>query len=227
MRLFRRGRSEEWPSILVTGGDGTIGRALAERWPKSRLRSWDLPEHDVRDRAALTEAACGHDAIVHLAWDIGSENYDTGTIGPANLAMTLDALEAACAAGVPRILVASSVHADAWWPPSQAPLDPARTPVPTSPYGASKVAVEALARHFAAHRALETVAIRFGAVALGNVAPDAAEHRAVWLPHKDCVRLVRTAATAPLGPERHALVVGVGDHAQRVHAYGDGAIWSG
>jgi uronate dehydrogenase len=225
MRLRRRGRPEDWPSVLVTGGDGTIGRALAKRWPKSRLRSWDLPERDVRDRAALTEAARGHDAIVHLAWDVPGENYDTGTIDPANLVMTLDALEAACAAGVPRVLLASSVHADAWWPPSQAPLDPAHTPVPTSPYGASKVAVEALARHFATHRGLETVAIRFGAVARGDVEPREPVHRAVWLRHKDCVRLVRTAATAQLGPDRHALVIGVGDHPQRVHAYGE--IWSG
>jgi uronate dehydrogenase len=225
MRLRRRGRPEDWPSVLVTGGDGTIGRALARRWPRGRLVSFDLPEHDVRDRDALVRAARGCDAIIHLAWRFAIENHGTRAIDPANLAMTLDALEAACVAGVPRVLLASSVHADAWWPPSQAPLDPARTPVPTSPYGASKVAVEALARHFATRRGIETVAIRFGAVARGDVEPRAPEHRAVWLRHKDCVRLVRTAATAPLGPDRHALVIGVGDHPQRVHAYGE--IWSG
>jgi nucleoside-diphosphate-sugar epimerase len=227
MRLFRRERPDAWPSLLVTGGHGKIATALARRWPRERLVAYDLPDRDVLDAPALASAARGHDAIVHLAWDTDTEDYNTGTVAPVNLAMALGALEAACAAGVPRVLLASSVHADAWWPPGDEPLDPARTPVPTSPYGASKVAVEALARHFAAHRGLETVAIRFGGVRPDDAPSPEPEHRAVRLPHKDLVDLVRTVAVAPLGPSRNALVVGVGDHRDRVHAYGDGAIWPG
>ncbi len=199
---------------------------MARRWPRGRLTSFDLPGGDVHDAAALAAAARGHDAIVHLAWD-ATEDYDSGTISPENLAMALGALEAACAAGVGRVVLASSVHADAWWPPGEELLDPATTPMPTSPYGASKVAIEALARHFAAHRGLETVAIRFGGVTADDARPAEPEHLAVWLPHKAVVDLVRAAASAPLGPGRHALVVGVGDHRHRVHAYGEDAIWSG
>ena len=174
--MWRRRRSaEDWPRVLVTGGDGKIGRAVARRWPRGRLTSFDLPGGDVHDSAALTAAARGHDAILHLAWD-ATEDYNSGTISPENLAMALGALEAACAAGVGRVVLASSVHADAWWPPGEELLDPATTPVPTSPYGASKVAIEGLARHFAAHRGLETVAIRFGGVTADDARP--AEARA-------------------------------------------------
>jgi uronate dehydrogenase len=210
---------------LVTGARGTIGQVLQCGWPRDRFHGFDLPAGDSRDPAALTAAARGCEAIVHLAWDTRAENFRNRRLAPDNLAMALNALEAAAVAAVPRVILASSVHADGFWPPPPSPLDPARTPVPDSPYGASKVFVEALGRHFAAARGLEVVAVRFGGVNPADTEPPEASERAVWLPHRDCLDLVRTALLAPLGGERFRLVIGVGDGPHRVHAYGADPLW--
>lgn len=208
----------------MTGAAGRIGRLLAQGWP-GRLDGFDLPERDARDADALARAARGHDAIVHLAWNTWDEQWDTGTLAPENPEMALNALEAACAAGVPRVVLASSVHVRAWWPPRSAPIEPDDPPEPTGPYGASKVMVEALGRHFAAHRGLEVAAVRFGGVAERDGPIDDEMHRAVWLPHDDCRALVHAAVTAPLGAARFRVAVGVGDHPWRVHDYGPDPVW--
>lgn len=213
------------PGVLITGASGVIGTVLRAGWT-GRTTSFDRPEHDARDAAALTAAAGGHDALVHLAWDTRAENFRNRGLAPDNLVMTRNVLEAAVAAGVPRVVLASSVHADAFAPGLRPRRSVDATPTPDSPYGASKVFLEALGRHYAAHRGLEVVAIRFGGVNRADVEPEGdASERAVWLPHADCVALVRSAVTAPLGPGRFALVVGVGDGPERVHDFGDGLPW--
>jgi predicted dehydrogenase/nucleoside-diphosphate-sugar epimerase len=75
-----------WRRILVTGATGSVGSRLVERWAlagqlpqlrcllrgyrsAARLRRFDveLAEADLLDRGALTDAARGCDAVVHLA----------------------------------------------------------------------------------------------------------------------------------------------------------------
>jgi uronate dehydrogenase len=217
-------REESGPSVLVTGGEGLIGRVLAAAWT-GRLTSFDLPGESALDRERLTAAARGHDAIVHLAWDKESEDFLNNGFAPENLAMAVNAVEAAVAAGVPRLVLASSVHADTFWPPPRRPLTPTATPVPDSPYGASKVFMEALGRHAARFRGLEVVAIRFGGVNPADRRPDEPSERAVWLSHADCVALVRAAVSEPLPPERFALVTGIGESPWRIHDPGDQLPW--
>lgn len=158
---------------------------------------------------------------MHLAWDARKESHHNGRFAPENLVMAQNALEAAVAAGVPRVILASSVHADTFWPPPDARLEPDHTPIPASPYGASKVFMEALGRHFAAHRGLEVVAIRFGGVTPDDVRPEDPAERPAWLPHEDCVSLVDAALSEPLRAGPFALAVGVGDWPDRVHEYSD------
>jgi uronate dehydrogenase len=225
-RLLRR-RGPAWPSVLVTGGAGRIGTVLRRGW-KGPLTAFDLPDGDARDRAALIRAAAGHDAIVHLAAVLERENHINNEFWPDNQVMTVNALEAAVAAGVPRVVLASSVHTDRWWPPAADGrlLDPTHEPVPTSPYGASKVFMEALGRHFAAARGVEVVAVRFGGVNPRDRRPDDPLERAAWLPHADCLALVHAAVADPLpAGRRYALVVGVGDGPHRVHDYGPDPLW--
>src|SRR3954454_6380649 len=53
------------PIVLVTGGDGQVGRALRPLLPTARYATRD--ELDVTDRARTHEAIAGADAVVHLA----------------------------------------------------------------------------------------------------------------------------------------------------------------
>ena len=215
----------EWPSLLVTGGNGIIGSVLARAWPKRRIAAFDLPDCDARDLTALTEAARGRDVLVHLAWDAERENFLNNGFAPDNLVMARNALEAAAAAGVGRVVLASSIHADTYWPRPAQRVDPSSTPVPDSPYGASKVFIEALGRHYARHRGLEVAAVRFGSVTPDDSAPHDPAGPPVWLRHGDLVELVRAAAAKELGPARYALIVGVTDSADRIHDYGRDPLW--
>lgn len=82
-----------WRRILVTGATGSVGSRLVERWAlagqlpqlrclvrgyraAARLRRFDVEvaEADLLDRRALTEAARGCDAVVHLA--VGDKAVD-------------------------------------------------------------------------------------------------------------------------------------------------------
>jgi len=116
-------------TIAVTGPTGTFGFGLipplqaddrVERIVGIARRPFDPLEHgwaklayrqgDVRDRAALTEAFAGADAVAHLAFAI----YGTApreTLRQVNVDGTLNAFHAAVDAGARRFVHASSVAA--------------------------------------------------------------------------------------------------------------------
>ncbi|WP_329372384.1 NAD(P)-dependent oxidoreductase [Streptomyces sp. NBC_00669] len=111
--------------VLVTGAAGRIGRALRPRLarPGRVLRLLDIAEiappeagEDVEVvRASFTDpeaidAACrAVDAVVHLGGLAGEEPWER--IREVNIDGTQRVLEAACRHGVPRVVLASSIHA--------------------------------------------------------------------------------------------------------------------
>jgi uronate dehydrogenase len=191
---------------VITGSSGRIGRVLV-RGLQHEVTPFDLPDHDARSLEDLAEVAAGHDAIVHLAWNTEIEHFRSGTIDPDNLLMALNVFRAAERTGVRRVIVASSVHADDFAGGAQ--RGPNALPVPDSPYGASKVFVEALGRHFAARSAIEVVSVRFGGVTDPWVAPQTTASRLTALTHPDCVALVDACLTAPEVPAGSVVVYGV------------------
>lgn len=143
--------------IIVTGGSGFIGTNFTELLIRTGHEVFNLDvkppvavnEHahwrqlDIRDRAALSAAMCeiAPDIVVHLAarTDLNGSSvsdYDANTDGVLNI------IDAAAAAGVERVLFASSrlVCRIGYQPKS--PLDFC----PTTPYGRSKVVGEELVR---------------------------------------------------------------------------------
>lgn len=169
--------------ILVTGGVGFIGTNLVAHLvdrPGSRLRVLDraparsdrapladdrveVCRGDILDEGAVADAVAGVDAIVHLAAATGV--VDSIAAPRPSLAVnvegTLNLLEAARAARVRKFVFASSNAAIGAQPP---PLDETRPAAPVSPYGAGKLAGEALCSAWAHAYGLETVALRFSNV---------------------------------------------------------------
>lgn len=166
-------------TVLVTGGAGFIGVNLGRALCAGGARCVaydslitgraedalaagfdDLIEGDVRDAEALTAAARGVDAIVHLAARTGVVDSVEDPRGDAevNVFGTLNALLAARDSGAGAFVFASSgAPLGSAEPPGHEGL----APRPLSPYGASKLAGEGLCSAFGGSYGIAATALRF------------------------------------------------------------------
>ena len=176
-------------SVCVVGGAGFIGGHFVDRLladPATERvtvydnftsgRDWHLAPHaddgrltvvraDVGDLDALVAAVGGHEAIVHLASnpDIAAAVTDPAIDFDQGTRLTHHVAEAARRSEVPLVLYASGsgVYGDLGETEAQEDHGPL---VPTSTYGASKLAGEALLASYAAMFGLVVRAFRFGNV---------------------------------------------------------------
>jgi uronate dehydrogenase len=189
--------------ILITGAAGKVATSLRTRLARTDrvLRLVDIVEPAALDGAgaeetvlasvddldAMTRAAAGADAIVHL----GGQSKEAGAeeVLRLNALGTYCVLEAARRAGTRRVVLASSSHAagyhrrddDAY--PDGLPADlPAR---PDTLYGWSKAAVEAAGSLYADRFGLAVIAIRIG---LWFPTPPQNRGLATWLSPDDGAR---------------------------------------
>jgi uronate dehydrogenase len=194
--------------VLVTGAGGRIGTwlrgGLPERgWP---VRSLDVvpvteprpgEEHlvaDTTDLAAMTDAAQGAGAVVHLAGIATESTWHA--IAHTNIEGTYCALEAARRAGVGRVVLASSNHATGYTPRPDGGLlrEADAPPRPDTYYGVSKVTMEALGSLYADRYGLDVVCLRIGSA---FAEPTTTRQLSTWLSPGDTVRLVDAALRAP------------------------------
>jgi len=170
--------------ILVTGGAGFIGSNLVphliekghsvtvlDNLSSGKLENLSTVRNnpnfhfirgDIQDKAALHEALCMVDAVVHLAAliDISASVIDPLRTHEVNGTGTLNILQAATKENtVSRFVFASStaVYGNA----EVLPIKEDTTPAPISPYAASKVTGEAYCNAFAKCYGLSTVVLRF------------------------------------------------------------------
>ena len=126
----------------------------------SGLPSTDLVVGDIRDYQAVKKVTEGVDAVVHLAAHTSvvesvekpKEDWDINVNGTLNL------LEACRCNGVDRFIFASS---NAVVGEQDPPIDETKIPRPLSPYGASKLAGEALCSTYYHSFGLKTISLRF------------------------------------------------------------------
>ncbi|MFM1832750.1 MAG: hypothetical protein RLZZ461_1066 [Planctomycetota bacterium] len=167
-------------SALVTGGAGFIGSHLVDalvadgvqvtvlddlssgdrRWPSSHGDRVRFIEGDVRDASVCATAVEGADVVYHLASRVSvvESVAEPELYRAVVLEGTQRMLDAAVAAGVRRLVLASScsVYGDAPPPVAEsAPIDP------QSPYAAMKFAAEEACRAASRDGRIETVCPRF------------------------------------------------------------------
>src|SRR3984885_12922745 len=174
---------------FLTGGAGFIGSHLADSLladPSvasvtvydnfSSGREWHyaaflgderfrMVRADVQDLEELTEAMAGHDVVVHLASnpDIARAVTEPDIDFYQGTVLTNNVVEAMRCSGVPRLLYASGsgVYGELGSIEAYEDFGPL---IPTSTYGASKLAGEALIASYCAMFDLRACAFRFGNV---------------------------------------------------------------
>ena len=204
--------------VFLTGASGVIGTIIRSQLPQYDFLPFDLPNHDARNYNVVLTAIAGCEAAIHLAWDTKIEDWKTAKINPDNGLMTFNVYAAALTAGVERVIMASSVHAQDyahWTGPDL--IDPYALPTPDSPYGASKVFMEALGRYFS-KKGLEVICIRFMGLNVDDrPSRDDPDGKKKWFSHKDCGELIKAILEAPSIPHNFVIVHGVSNNAGRMH----------
>ena len=192
--------------VVVTGAAGFIGSTLCDRllaeghdvvgidaftsyYDESVKRAnvaaavdhdaFELVEADLME-APLERLLEGADVVWHLAgqpgvrlsWSDGFAEYDR-----CNVLATQRLLEAARAAGTPRLVYSSSssVYGNA----ERFPTVESDRPEPFSPYGVTKLAAEHLCVLYAANWGVPTVSLRYFTVYGPRQRPDMATHRLI------------------------------------------------
>ncbi|MEY9932400.1 uronate dehydrogenase [Catenulispora sp. GP43] len=196
--------------ILITGAAGRIGTALRPLLarPGRILRLLDInPVEPGQDDAEIVTAsfndpdaidgACkGVDAVVHLGGKPGEGPWEE--LAEVNVEGTRQVLEAAVRQGVPRIVLASSIHAAGFWtrddvgPDGSLPAGVA--PRPDTLYGVSKAAVEALGSLYHSRFGIDVSCLRLGAY---RSEPLSTVDLTVWISHGDGARLVEACLAVP------------------------------
>lgn len=208
--------------VLVAGAGGLIGGILWEGLGTEhalqgldlhRDKSRGIRRADVRRAKSIRGALDEVDAIVDLATgstvDLPWDQVEADIEGRVNI------LEAARLQGVRRYIFASSNHATGMYENDQPyasivagayeALDPASVPLigtdwpirPDSPYGVGKAFSEAAARYYSEAHGISCICLRIGTV-LEEDRPRIPRHYATLLTHRDLVRLVGCALSAPL-----------------------------
>lgn len=218
--------------ILITGSAGNIGTFLRPRLRREGrvLRLLDLAPQppavggeavelitgSVTDPDAMARACAGADALIHLGGHSRETSWEQTL--QVNIDGTHTVLEAARAAGVPRVILASSNHsvgfrrnADAG--ASGLPAD--STPRPDTYYGVSKAAMEALGSLYHSRFGMDLIVIRIGScfespLALGP------RGLATWLSPDDAGRLFEACLSCPSPGYR--LIWGVSDNTRRIYS---------
>ncbi|MDE0803778.1 MAG: GDP-mannose 4,6-dehydratase [Acidimicrobiales bacterium] len=151
---------------LVTGSLGFAGTHLCQHLAEmgDDVIGVDRDDADLTDPSATERVVAAHhpEVVYHLAGaaDVGSSWRDPIGTWEANATATLHVLEAARSHGVRRVLVVSSADVYGIVDAADLPLTEETEARPTSPYAASKLAAEQLARQAWLGHGLETIRVR-------------------------------------------------------------------
>lgn len=170
--------------ILLTGGSGSVGKAVIDRMVKAGFSvlvigrregmAFEGAEYqacDINDYARLREVIRGCTSVIHLA---ALANPGAGTpeqVFSANAQGTFNVFQAATEEGIQRIVQASSINATGQFyglkpaPLDYLPMDEAHGVFSTDAYSFSKHVVEEIGAYFWRREGISSVAYRLPWVA--------------------------------------------------------------
>jgi NADP-dependent aldehyde dehydrogenase len=197
--------------VLITGAAGIVGRLMRARLarPGRVLRLLDIAPLDppapgeaveihngsVTDAAAMARACQDVDAIIHLGGISREDGWER--ILAVNIDGTHTVLEAAHAAGVPKVVLASSNHAVGFRTIGESGLDGLpgdSSPRPDTYYGVSKAAIESLGSLYHSRFGMDVSCLRIGSC---FDRPADVRQLSFWLSPDDCARLLEACLANP------------------------------
>lgn len=209
-------------TVVITGAAGRIGRELRTflAAPDRVLRLLDIAPQDpladgehaeivtgsYRDAALMATVLDGADGVLHFGGVAGERAW--ADILTANIDGTQRLLESAHAAGVQRVVIASSHHVAGNYQHAdvdaiedgRAVLSSGVRPRPDTYYGVSKAAMEALGSLYADQFGMHIVAIRIGTTAKP---PLRGRQNLIWISYRDLAAMTEAALgdlVAPVDP---------------------------
>ncbi|MBI3944553.1 MAG: NAD(P)-dependent oxidoreductase [Armatimonadetes bacterium] len=178
--------AHEQQQVLLTGGGGLLGRALAPLLrERHAVTHFDLADPgdglpwirgSVRDPGAVAAACEGMDVVVHVAalhgraWEEAGDDagFQTNVLGTHNV------LQGARKGGAWRVVFTSSIWATghAPEPAPYLPIDEALPREPAELYGLTKKLGEALCRYASRSGGLSTLCLRPGGILPADAPPE-------------------------------------------------------
>ncbi len=207
-------------TILITGSKGIIGSVLRRRLgEKYRIRGVDLPD-DISHYEVLWAQMSGVGTVIHLASRFSQTDpiERRMRIYPENVQIDVNIFTAVVKAGVERLIMASSVHADNHRDPAAAEPFAIRA---VTTLRRHTVCTSSLRRRWARssqhNSAFEFIAVRFGGVTRDNSVKRGAGQTATWLSHDDLLSAIDACLRAVPVPGRSTVFYAVSDNADRIH----------
>jgi nucleoside-diphosphate-sugar epimerase len=208
-------------TVLITGSNGIVGSVLrAGLKDKHQIRGVDLPE-DISRYDSLRRQVVGVDSVIHLARSsppADSPVRQRMRIHPQDVQMDINVFTAVVEAGVGRLVMASSVHADSHRDPTPAgPLTIPGSYYPATPYGVYKLIGEEVGKVLSRRFCFEYVGVRFGGVTRDDSVKTGSGQTATWLSHGDLLAAIDACLASEPVPGRSTVFYAVSNNADRIH----------
>ena len=196
--------------VLVTGSAGAIGKAVVKELTARGhwVRGLDLRPTagvaesltgPITDPQLLRTAVAGMDAVVHLAATVDDADFLTDIL-PNNMIAVYHLFEAARAAGIQRMVLASTAQTAGRYRPTDGTLIPTDIALPLNGYTVSKLFAEDLGRMYAYRH---TMSVIFGRIVFLPRNNEQAQHlldhphsRRHYVSHSDAGRFFANAVEA-------------------------------
>ena len=208
-------------SILLTGGSGLVGKALASML-KSRYEithfemrdpgdGFPFIKGDLRDSGAVAKACRSMDAVIHVAALHGRAWAEAGDdVGfEVNVSGTKNILEGTAKAEVKRVVFTSSIWATGHGPhPPYLPIDEELAREPVELYGLTKIIGEQMCRYASSTHGISSIVLRPGVICAAEVySPNQACYLVGAVDVRDVAQAHILALEAPADMQHDVFVV--------------------